>query len=71
VVYQLWHGYNDGKRPPRSPNCGHRHANEELRDQLKLPHFHSKHNDHHRARKLLGEKVELRDDMEFAQIYLI
>jgi hypothetical protein len=71
VVYQLWRDYNDDKQPPRFPNYGHPHESEESHDQLRLRHFHNKHSDHHRAQKLLVEKVEPHDDMEFAQIYLI
>jgi len=63
--------YSDGKRQPHFPNCVRRHESAGLRDQLRLRHFHNKHIDHHRARKLPGGKAELRDDMEFAQIYLI
>jgi hypothetical protein len=65
------HDCSDDKQQPRFPNCGLRHENAELRDQLRLRHFHNKHSAHHRGQKLHGEKVELRDDMEFAQIYLI
>jgi len=71
VVYQPLHDCNDDKQQPRSPNCVRRHENVESRDQSRLRHFHNKHNDHHLAQKLLGEKVELHGDMEFAQIYLI
>jgi hypothetical protein len=71
VVYLPWRDYSDGKQPLRFPNCGRRRENAESHDQLRLPHFHNKHSDHHRARKLLAWKVEPRADMEFAQIYLI
>jgi hypothetical protein len=71
VVYPPLHDCIDGKRQPRFPNCGRHHENAESRDQLRLRHFHNKHIGRHRARKLPGGKAELRDDMEFAQIYLI
>jgi hypothetical protein len=71
VAYQPLRDCNDGKRQPRFPNCVRRHESAELRDQLRLRHFHNKHNGRHRGQRLRGGKAGLRDDMEFAQIYLI
>jgi len=71
VVYQPLRDCIDDMQQRRFPNCVRRHESAESRDQLRLRHFHNKHSDHHLAQKLLGEKVELHGDMEFAQIYLI
>jgi len=43
----------------------------ELRDQLTLQVLRNKRIDHHLEQKLHDEIVELNDDMEYEQIYLI
>jgi hypothetical protein len=70
TAYLPLSGCTCGKQRQHSPNCVPHHANEELRDQSKLPVLRSKHNDHHRARRWHDAKAELRDGKESLQIYL-
>jgi hypothetical protein len=62
---------NDDKQRQHFPNYVHRHDCVELRDQLTLQVLRNKRIDHHLEQKLHDEIVELNDDMEYEQIYLI
>jgi hypothetical protein len=58
-----------GKQRQRFPSCGHRHDCAESRGRSMLPEQNNKRSDCYHGQKLRGEKVELRDDMGYEQIY--